>query len=69
MYLVIWDLWVKSKFLVIDISIIKIKVVQDRSQVQPDTEEQWNDVYHKWRKAIQQIQLGNHIAKAIEANY
>ena len=47
MYLVIWDFWLKPKFLEIDISVIKLEEVQDGSQVQPDTEEHGHDVYQK----------------------
>ena len=67
MYLVIWDFWLKSKFLEIDISVFKVEVVQDWSQLQPNTEEQGHDVHHKWRKARQQIQLRNEVPKASEA--
>ena len=67
MYLVIWDFWLKPKFLEIDISVIKLKEVQDGSQVQPDTEEQGHDVYQKWRNARQHIQQRNDVPKASEA--
>ena len=67
MNLVIWDFWLKSKILVIDISVIKLKVVQNWSQVQPYAKEQWDYVHHKWRKAIQHIQLRNGHPKASEA--
>ena len=67
MYLAVWDFWLKSKFLKIEISVLKLEIVNDRSQVQANTEKQWHDVHHKCILSIQHIQLRNEFSKAFEA--